>query len=65
MARKNAKTALSAAILLADMVVSNMPYYSAYLVSNTREQARIALKFINGYAQSIDSQLKKKYFKGY
>ena len=65
MARKNAKTALSAAILLADLVVSKIPYYSAYLVSNTREQARIALKFINGYAQSIDSQLKKKYFKGY
>lgn len=65
LARKNAKTALSSVILLSDMILSHINYYQGYLVSNTREQARIALKFVQGYAKSIDSQLKKKRFKNY
>lgn len=65
LSRKNGKTAFSALCLLSDLVLSKMNYYQGYLISNTREQARIALKFVSGYAQSIDAQLKKKRFKNY
>lgn len=59
--RKNAKTAISAAILLADMIVSKSPYYTGYLASNTRDQSKICLKFITGYAKSLDTGAKKHF----
>lgn len=63
-ARKNAKTALSAAIILSDMIVNKSPGYEGYLIAQTREQARIALKFIKGYVKSLDRG-RKKHFKIY
>jgi phage terminase large subunit-like protein len=62
-ARKNAKTALSAAIILADMCIGKEAGYEGYLAAQTREQAKIAYKFIKGYAKSLDP--KKKHFKIY
>ena len=59
--RKNAKTALSAAILLADMIVSKSPYYAGYLAANTRDQSKICYKFIAGYARSLDTGGKKHF----
>lgn len=62
-ARKNAKTALSAAILLAEMCVNKEAGSEQYISANTRDQARIAYKFIKGYAKSLDP--KRKHFKIY
>ena len=59
--RKNAKTALSASILLADLLVSKSPYYSGYLAANTRDQSKICYKFIAGYARSLDTGGKKHF----
>jgi phage terminase large subunit-like protein len=54
LARKNAKTALSASIILADLCVANREQgYEGYLIAQTREQARIAYKFVKGYAKSL------------
>lgn len=64
-ARKNAKTALSAAIILADMCVNKSAGYEAYLVAQSRDQAKIALKFLKGYSASLDKQTRKKRFKSY
>lgn len=61
--RKNAKTATAAAIMLADMFINKEPGYEGYIVANSREQAKIAFKFISGYAKSLDP--KHKYVKIY
>lgn len=62
-ARKNAKTALSSAILLSEMCVNKEAGSEQYISANTRDQARIAYKFIKGYAKSLDP--KRKHFKIY
>lgn len=64
-ARKNAKTALASAIILADMCVNKSAGYEAYLVAQSRDQAKIALKFLKGYSASLDKGCKKKHFKHY
>lgn len=56
--RKNGKSALSAAIMLADMIVGGEAGYEGYLVANNREQARILFKFLDGFARSIDPRQK-------
>lgn len=60
-ARKNAKTALSAAILLSELCIQKEAGAEVFLAANTRDQARIALSFIKGYAKSLDP--KGKHFK--
>ena len=72
MARKNAKSAICCILALADMVCgtsaekgSALPYYEGYIISNTRDQSKIDLKFIQGYAKSLDAQCKKQHFKHY
>lgn len=45
-ARKNAKTALSAAIMLAEMCVNQERGSEQYIAANSREQAKVALKFV-------------------
>lgn len=62
-ARKNAKTALSAAILLAEMCINKEASCEVYLAANTREQAKIALGFIKGYSHSLDPR--GRHFKQY
>ena len=52
--RKNGKTGLSAAIMLADMIIGGEAGYEGYLVANNREQAKVAFKFIKGFCCSID-----------
>lgn len=56
--RKNGKTGLSAAIMLANMMCDAEPGYEGYLVANNTQQARIAFKFITGFARSLDPQHK-------
>lgn len=60
-ARKNAKTALSSALLLAEMCVNQEAGSQTFIAANTREQARIAQAFVKGYAKSLDP--KHKHFK--
>ncbi len=62
-ARKNAKTALSSAILLSELCVNRERGSEQYIAANSREQAKIALKFVKGYAKSLDP--KGKHFKLY
>ena len=47
-------TGLSAAIMLADMIIGGEAGYEGYLVANNREQAKVAFKFIKGFCCSID-----------
>ena len=61
--RKNGKTALSAALMLANMVCDAEAGYEGYLVANNREQAKVAFKFVAGFSRSIDP--KHKHIKVY
>lgn len=47
-------SSISAAIMLADMIVNKEPGYQGILVANTREQAKILFKFVSGFARSLD-----------
>lgn len=62
-ARKNSKTATSAAIALASMVVDGIPGSEIYLLANTKEQAKMLFKYCKGYSESIDP--KGKFLKPY
>ena len=56
--RKNGKTALAAAIMLAAMMIDNTAGAECYLMANSREQAKICYKFIDGFANSLDPKQK-------
>lgn len=56
--RKNGKTTLAAAIMLADMIIGGEPGYEGYLIANSREQAKIAYKYISTFARQLDPRSK-------
>lgn len=56
--RKNGKTALSAAIMLAAMIVDGVAGAECYLMANSRDQAKICYKFIDGFSKSLDPKRK-------
>ena len=62
-ARKNAKSATSAAIALASLVCDGIQGSEIYLLGNTKDQAKILLKFCKNYASSLDP--KQKFLKQY
>jgi len=40
--------------MLAAMMVDNTPGAECYLMANSRDQAKICYKFIDGFANSLD-----------
>lgn len=56
--RKNGKTALAAAIMLAAMIVDGTIGPECYLIANSHKQSKICYEFIDGFANSLDPKQK-------
>lgn len=64
--RKNGKTALAAAIMLASLIVDGVSGAECYLMANSRDQSKICYKFIDGFSKSLDPKRKHlKTFRDY